>query len=202
MSFIRGHLGCLCNREILWVEKYLKFLEICKIKMVTLLDTEEEYLKNTEKNGAKTKLKLQCNKCCKIVTTTTIDNFINLDQLNCFCINSKSEKCLGELLEEIFPNNQFNKIRPDWIKNKEGNKLELDFYCEELNLALEYQGLQHEEYVPYFHNNDINNFYKQQEHDRIKKEICEKKGIKLICIPSCYNFTDPIAMTDYVLDNL
>jgi hypothetical protein len=71
-----------------------------------------------------------------------------------------------------------------------------------LKLALEYQGIQHEEYNEFYHRKDINNFYKQQEHDKIKKEICEKKEIKLICIPSCYNFTDPLAMTGYVLDNL
>ena len=55
----------------------------------------------------------------------------------------------------------FRKIRPDWIKNKEGNKLELDFYCEELKLAFEYQGIQHEQYHQFFHREDINNFYKQ-----------------------------------------
>ena len=75
-------------------------------------------------------------------------------------------------------------------------------YFDELKLAYEYQGGQHEKYVPFYHNNDINNFYKQQEHDRIKKEVCEKKGIKLICIPSKYDYTNPLEMCDFILDNL
>ena len=78
----------------------------------------------------------------------------------------------------------------------------MDYYCENLKLAFEYQGLQHEEYVQFFHRGDINNFYKQQEHDRIKKEICEKKGIKLICIPSKYDYTNPLEMCEYILEQL
>ena len=111
--------------------------------------------------------------------------------------------CLGEILKEILPEYDFIKIQPDWLKNSKTNRnLELDYYNEELKLAFEYQGLQHEQYDPFFHKKDINNFYKQQEHDRIKKEICEKKGIKLICIPSKYDYTNPLEMTDYILDNL
>ena len=107
-----------------------------------------------------------------------MNKIINSCCLDCYCSNSKSEKCLGKLLKELlYPENQFIKIRPNWIKNKEGNNLELDFYNKKLKLAFEYQGIQHEKYEPFFHKGDINNFYKQQEHDRIKKEICEKKEL-------------------------
>jgi len=177
-------------------------LEICKSLDIELLYSKEEYIEETKKYGHETKLKLQCLKCKGIFNNTSIDNFVNHNRIGCKCSNSKSEKCLGELLEEIFPDNKFIKIRPDWIKNKEGNNLELDFYCEYLKLAFEYQGIQHEEYVPFFHQGDINNFYKQQEHDRIKKEICEKKGIKLICVPSKYDYTNPIEMCDYILEQI
>ena len=136
-------------------------------------------MKKTKKYGAKAFPNLKCIKCNTIVNTTTITCFVNQGCLGCSCNKKKSEKCLGELLEEIFPDNLFIKIRPDWLNiknnsNKTSN-LELDFYCEYLKLAFEYQGIQHEKYVPFFHQGDINNFYKQQEHDRIKKEICEKK---------------------------
>lgn len=38
----------------------------------------------------------------------------------------------NKILKNIFPNNDFIKIIPNWIKNKEGNNLELDYYNEEL----------------------------------------------------------------------
>ena len=197
-----GCIGCSCNNKIPWYERYPEFLEICKDNNVILLDSEEEFIEKTKKKAKYTKLNLQCLICNTIVTTTTIGHFVNQNNLNCKCSYSKSENCLGEILKDNFPEYEFIKIKPNWIKNKEGNNLELDFYCEYLKLAFEYQGLQHEQYIPFFHNNDINNFYKQQEHDRIKKEECEKRGIKLICIPSKYDYTNPLEMCEYILDNL
>ena len=201
-DFIRNHLGCHCNKNIAYYEKHKEFLQICQNNNVKLLDTEEEYIKKTRKNGNNTFLNLQCLECNTIVTTTSISNFINHNCLGCNCSKKKSEKCLGEILKDIFPDYNFTKIRPYWLKNKQGNNLELDYYNEELKRAYEYQGEQHEKYVPFYHNNDINNFYKQQEHDRIKKLACEKIGIKLICIPSKYDYTNPLEMCDYILDNL
>ena len=102
---------------------------------------------------------------------------MNGNHLGCNCYRLKSEECVGEVLTNIIPEYKFKKIRPDWLKNfKTEKNFELDFYCEELKLAIEYQGLQHEEYVPFFHNNDINNFYIQQENDKFKKKVCEKKA--------------------------
>jgi len=196
-----NRLGCLCYKNVPWHTRYPEFLEVCKNNNVLLLDSETEFIEKTKINGKDTKLNLQCLDCNTNVSTTCIINFIR-GKLGCKCSNSKSEKCLSKLLEGIFPDNKFIKIKPDWIKNKQDNNLELDFYCEYLKLALEYQGIQHEQYHEFYHKGDINNFYKQQEHDRIKKKECEKKGIKLICIPSKYDYTNPLDMCEYILDNL
>ena len=200
-SFVIGSLGCSCNTNFKWSKRPDEFLEICKDRNVILLDSEEEFIEKTKKDGNRVYLNLQCLEC-NVIVTTTINNFVNNGHFGCSCTKKKSEKCLGEILAEIFPEYKFKKIRPDWIKNKKGNNLELDFYNEELKLAFEYQGIQHEQYVQFFHQGDINNFYKQQEHDRIKKQVCEKIGIKLICISSKYNYTNPLEMCEYILDNL
>jgi len=51
--------------------------------------------------------------------------------------------------------------------------LSYDFYLPKYNLLIEYQGIQHEKYIPGFHKS-IEDFEKQVEHDRRKKEYTER----------------------------
>jgi len=57
--------------------------------------------------------------------------------------------------------------------------LSYDFYTPKLNLLIEYQGEQHEKYIPGFHKS-IKDFEKQQEHDRRKREYAQKHNINLL----------------------
>jgi len=63
-----------------------------------------------------------------------------------------------------------------------GRNLELDCYCPELNLALEYQGEQHYRYKPWFHRNE-SEFQAQVYRDNMKRRILMEKGINLIEVP-------------------
>lgn len=74
-------------------------------------------------------------------------------------------------------------IRPEWLTSEDGARLELDFFIEEIDLAIEVQGKQHFTYVPMFHGNE-DGFKKQLDYDRIKKEKCRQKRINLIEISS------------------
>lgn len=113
---------------------------------------------------------------------------------------SIGEKICKEILSELYPNNNFKKIRPNWLRNeKTGKNLELDMYCDELNIALEYNGKQHYEYVNYFHNTN-EDFIRQQERDKCKKELCEKNNVKLICIP--YTLSKRNEIKDYIINNI
>jgi hypothetical protein len=77
----------------------------------------------------------------------------------------------------------FKKVRPDFLKNPvTGKNLEIDCFCQELNLGIEYNGKQHYEYTPKFHNNK-QDFYSQKYRDYIKDILCEKNGINLIKVP-------------------
>ena len=81
----------------------------------------------------------------------------------------------------------FIKIRPDFLKNNvTGANLELDIYNEGLKLAIEYNGRQHYDYVPFFHKN-YEHFQTQKYRDEIKKMLCKQNGIHLIEIK--YNST-------------
>lgn len=93
------------------------------------------------------------------------------------------EKLCRQYFEYFFPKHKFFKTRPVWLKRI--RKLELDGYNKELNLAFEYNGRQHYEYNNLFHTQKT--FVEQQERDNIKKELCNKQGVKLITIP--YNIS-------------
>lgn len=68
--------------------------------------------------------------------------------------------------------------RPEWLVSEQGERLELDFYIKELESVIEVQGEQHYQFVKHFHG-DYAGFRNQQKRDRIKRDICGKRGIKL-----------------------
>jgi len=78
-------------------------------------------------------------------------------------------------------------VRPDWLTDREGARLELDYLIEELDIAVEVQGEQHYHYVPYFHGS-YDQFLKRVERDKIKREKCTAVGIMLLEIDSSSQF--------------
>jgi hypothetical protein len=102
--------------------------------------------------------------------------------------NSSGKESKGEtecryILEDIF-NKKFDKIRPNFLKNPvtKNFNLEIDCYNEDLKLGLEYNGIQHYKYTPYFHKNK-ESFQNQQYRDELKRRMCEDNGITLIEVP-------------------
>jgi hypothetical protein len=95
---------------------------------------------------------------------------------------SRGETELRRVLSNHFQA-PFEKIRPDFLRNEiTGRTLELDCCNLELGIAAEYQGAQHYTYTPHFHSSK-DAFYNQQYRDRMKRELCEKHGIRLIEVP-------------------
>ena len=67
----------------------------------------------------------------------------------------------------------------DGLIGLKGGLLSYDFYLPRYNLLIEYQGIQHEQYTPGLHKS-YDDFLKQQEHDKRKKEYCLNNNIKLL----------------------
>jgi hypothetical protein len=96
------------------------------------------------------------------------------------CSSNVSERICRGISEGIF-DKDFPKSKPKWLINSRGNRMELDGYCEELQLAFEYQGEQHYNYNSFFHSE--RNLKTSKEDDEFKKKLCLKNNILLIIIP-------------------
>lgn len=134
---------------------------------------------NNEKNRYKdvfTPLVLKCNDCGFIWKTTTYSNFMSF-QIK--CINCKNNWHMEKTIKYYLTKNnieyEFQK-RFDWLKNK--ISLSLDFYLPKYNIAIECQGRQH--FTPVDKFGGINGFEGTLERDKIKKDLCEKNGVKLL----------------------
>lgn len=100
-------------------------------------------------------------------------------------------------LQRIF-NKPFVKVRPSFLINPETKrKLELDCYNVELQLGVEYSGIQHFVYPNPFHRSQAE-FDAQQRRDRSKVELCRQAGVRLVVVP----YTVPRAQIEQYLRDL
>jgi hypothetical protein len=113
---------------------------------------------------------------------------------------SSGERECRRVLQKIF-NKPFSNQRPDFLNNPvTGGRfnLELDCYEESLRLALEYNGVQHYKFVPYFHKNK-EAFYNQKYRDDMKRRICKDNKINLIEVPNTVNIDK---IEGFIMDKL
>ncbi len=116
-----------------------------------------------------------------IITCTIHDDFEQLPSSHldgkgcpeCGKLRNISENKIRDLLIENnidFEQNYKNKL---WL-----GRQELDFYLEKYNIAIEYQGIQHFELVPYFGGKE--KFSDMIRLDKKKYELCKAHNIKLL----------------------
>ena len=94
------------------------------------------------------------------------------------CNFSKGENRIKEYLDLNIVRYISQKEFKGLVGVGDGN-LSYDFYLPEHNMLIEYQGGQHEQYIPYFHKNKTN-FKKQQQYDMLKKEYAKQNNINLL----------------------
>jgi hypothetical protein len=112
--------------------------------------------------------------------------------------DSKGEIECRNVLEKLFKK-PFSKARPNILKNPISNfNLEFDCYNEELQIAVEYNGIQHYKYIPHFHRTR-DSFQNQKYRDHIKKDLCVKNNIILIEVPYNIKLND---IKSYIIKEL
>ena len=117
------------------------------------------------------------------------------------CSSYKTENLVREYFEKkisllLDTEIIFKKQKPSFLEG-----LEFDGYNSELNIAFEYNGKQHYEWVPYFQKT-IEKFYKQQERDirkrnickilwisrNLRRRFCKERNIRLLDIPYEFDY--------------
>lgn len=96
----------------------------------------------------------------------------------------KSEQTLYTLVKQKYPKSIF-QYHPQWLEPQS-----LDIYIPELNIGIEYQGIQHYQSIDFFGGEEA--FLHRQKLDRKKKDLCAQNEVKLITWP----YTDTISIAE------
>jgi hypothetical protein len=171
---LSGAHACLCNRTTLYV--ILGFLSLAAMHWVVRC------------------IHSQWASSANCVSNCTLYNPGKLyDMLTTFAITPpaggvdvgserhRTEALCRSLLETMLQM-ELPKCRPKWLTNPTTKRaLELDMYNKEHQIAFEYDGAQHDVYVPHYHQNEYHFAYRKLL-DRLKTEMCRDAGVLLIRI--------------------
>lgn len=102
------------------------------------------------------------------------------------CMAGNSERICKDLMERMF-GQPFLKVKPEWLINDRGNRMELDGYCAELQIAFEFHGQQHYQHVGHFHQGN-KTLEQRQLDDKNKESLCSEHGVRLLVIPHTVGF--------------
>lgn len=96
------------------------------------------------------------------------------------CSYSNGEKFIRKFLEDqkILYSSQY--VIPISSNINSSGQAYIDFYLPDLDIAIEYNGIQHYKYIPYFHKGGIADFKHQKDRDAYVREYCHNRKIKLI----------------------
>lgn len=95
-------------------------------------------------------------------------------------IGNREEYCRA--LFKKHTGHDFPRSRPVWLKQERtGRSLELDGYCERLDIAFEHDGEHHYTWPNTFHKTK-QDYNEQKDRDSIKDGICARRGVLLIRI--------------------
>lgn len=89
----------------------------------------------------------------------------------------------NELFKHFYHYHIYENYRPKWMTTDNDKRLELDFFIEELNVAIEVQGEQHYIFCQFFHKS-YDNFMEQKERDKKKEDLCIANNIRLFAVSS------------------
>lgn len=145
------------------------------LKLKELIEDNGQYKIIGEYINCKTKIEILCLKCNHVFSIRP-DHLRN--GVGCPCSSPKSR---GEQrIEEILTKHNISFVTQKTFEGCRGDKklLRFDFYLDEMNILIEFQGEQHYKPIEVF--GGVKGFKKQQKSDKIKREWAEKNHIRLL----------------------
>lgn len=179
-----GHVKS-CGHDICFNITGQKFNRLTAIKKVSY----KEHPYNTDE-GALWECQCDCGNITYVRSTDIRSGRIQ----SCGCLRDevaiknltkqRNEPSKGEqVIAQILTNNRIRfETEKSFNDDKRIARYRFDFYLPDQNACIEYQGIQHMQYSPFFHKNR-SDFTKAIERDRIKISYCLARGIILYCIP-------------------
>lgn len=109
----------------------------------------------------------------------------------------KNEIKLTKILENHYGSDQVvTSFHPLWAITKKDVLYEFDIFVKSIDTLIEYNGIQHYQYTPFFHKNK-KAFKEQQSRDKRKRRLAKKYRYKVIT----FKYDEPI-FKDYVLSKM
>lgn len=97
--------------------------------------------------------------------------------------SSVGEHLTAQALKVILNGREIlRNVRPKFLRNKTGYPMEIDCYCPELKIGVEYNGIGHYQYPNPFHYTE-KEFEEQVERDILKRQLADKNGITIFTVP-------------------
>lgn len=161
-----GHIkSCGCYNSELVIERVRIDLTNKKFGKLTVI-------KRDTKDTSKWICKCECGNITKVSTSSLSTGHTT----SCGCINSKGEFKIRKALDEL--NLKYEQqMKFDNLKGVGGNPLSYDFYLEDFNILIEYQGEFHDGTA---RQQTEEQFKIQKEHDKRKKEYAISHNINLL----------------------
>ncbi len=158
-----GRWNCSCCRSKQYTIEHLR--EFGRKQGLTLLDTQYVNIRR--------KYKWKCHDGHRFYRTgSEIQQGKGCSKCHIYLQEERCRFILEQLTGTYFP-----KVRGIF-----GTRMELDGFSGSLKIAFEYQGIQHYQYHPYFHQKK-SQVKEQQNRDKEKEKLCLENGIKLLVIP-------------------
>lgn len=160
----------------------------------TKLSNNEKFDKKTKNHsfirignyvGSRTHLKVKCKKCGNVWEATPGNLLYGY---GCALCKNKNEKLIYNLLVENGIDFEYQKNIKN-ISPSKNKKYKVDFYINNINIIIEYNGAQHYRPVKFggISLEEANiNFKKQRKRDRFIKNFCKENNITLIEIDGRY----------------
>lgn len=143
-----------------------------------------EYLDIENYKNKHSYLIIRCKKCNRIFKQKL---FIHKAGSGCRYCNSSKGECT---IDDYLTKNNIVFYREKWFEDcRNKNPLPFDFYLPDYNLCIEFQGQHHYLENRYFKHDTLK--YRKY-NDKIKREYCNKNGIKLLEIKYDENIIDKL----------